>query len=319
MRGEAAVHPTVRAGIIDMMGPAAQGSFSRFFTSALEDAAAALSLSLDLLVFAFDPALCRLNDAIDWSAVAELDGLIVTGTQPTSQDIADEPALRVVDRLLAVGTTVNSTIFSCLSAHAALYSMHGIRRHRLLNKRVGVYSHSNRANSHPLTVDLSPVVNVPHSRWHGASSEDLRSKGLTIGLDDPQAGTGQHSSELNWHLATSSDGYRFTFLQGHPEYRTDTLGREYRRDARLWTTGALTNFPELPANYYLPAWHEALTARTGRRRGAADLQLAADIPLPMNDEQLESPWLSDSACFFINWTRVVSGQLTSQQQSQEVR
>ena len=52
------------------------------------------------------------------------------------------------------------------------------------------------------------------------------------------------------HLATSPDGFRTVFFQGHPEYDTVSLLKEYKRDVNLYIAGELEQYPPMPDNYF---------------------------------------------------------------------
>lgn len=42
----------------------------------------------------------------------------------------------------------------------------------------------------------------------------------------------------------------FTFLQGHPEYNSNSLMKEYRRDVGRFLNGLRNDYPEVPENYF---------------------------------------------------------------------
>ena len=94
-------------------------------------------------------------------------------------------------------------------------------------------------------------MRVPHSRWNDLAEVDLRSHGYRIASRSLEAGI---------DVFTKQWGSLFVFLQGHPEYDTDTLFREYRRDAFRYLKGERDDFPELPSHYV-----EARTERSAAR------------------------------------------------------
>jgi len=69
------------------------------------------------------------------------------------------------------------------------------------------------------------------------------------------------------HLATSSDGFRTVFFQGHPEYDTISLMKEYKREVlhfnqSVLNNGALNNekviqYPPFP-DHYLGIYEKAI-------------------------------------------------------------
>src|SRR5690349_11075807 len=80
-----------------------------------------------------------------------LDGLIVTGAEPKTARLSDEPYWASLTGLLEwADQNTYSSIWSCLAAHAAVLHMDGIQRCRLIDKRSGLFQ-CDRASDHPLT------------------------------------------------------------------------------------------------------------------------------------------------------------------------
>ena len=52
----------------------------------------------------------------------------------------------------------------------------------------------------------------------------------------------------------------FVFFQGHPEYESDTLLREYRRDVGRYIKGEASRYPLMPRSYFDETTVEELTA-----------------------------------------------------------
>ena len=77
------------------------------------------------------------------------DGLIVTGTEPLTDDLRTEPYWGALAELIgwAEGATA-SALLSCLAAHAAALLFDGIERHTLAVKCSGVFVQAIRAD-HP--------------------------------------------------------------------------------------------------------------------------------------------------------------------------
>jgi len=51
------------------------------------------------------------------------------------------------------------------------------------------------------------------------------------------------------HLAVSADRFRVVYFQGHPEYDTVSLLKEYKREVNLFIGGDRADYPPFPANY----------------------------------------------------------------------
>jgi homoserine O-succinyltransferase/O-acetyltransferase len=69
------------------------------------------------------------------------------------------------------------------------------------------------------------MFDVPHSRFNEIGRDQFEAAGLHVLVDSPEAGV---------HLAVSRDRFRFVFFQGHPEYDTISLLKEYKREVMLF-------------------------------------------------------------------------------------
>ncbi|CAK0759645.1 Homoserine O-succinyltransferase [Gammaproteobacteria bacterium] len=171
-----------------------------------------------------------------------LDALIISGANVTHPDLAQEPfwqpLIAVIDWALEC---VTSTLCSCLTTHAVLQSFYGQRRVAMPRKRWGVYSHRVVEARHPLVKDINTRFDVPHSRWNDVSRAQFEAAGVQILAESEEAGV---------HLAVSKDGLRMVFFQGHPEYDTISLLKEYKRDTSLYASGQIQDYPPFPEHYF---------------------------------------------------------------------
>ena len=62
---------------------------------------------------------------------------------------------------------------------------------------------------------------MPHSRFNEIDRAQFEAAGLRVLVESEEAGV---------HLAVSEDGFRLVFFQGHPEYDTISLLKEYKRE-----------------------------------------------------------------------------------------
>ena len=108
-------------------------------------------------------------------------------------------------------------------------------------KKWGVFRHQVVDVSHPLVDDINSVFDVPHSRWNSVYPQQFMDAGLKVLV------TGDDGCV---HLATSPDGFRTIFFQGHPEYDTVSLLKEYKRDVNLYIAGEMIEYTPLPENYF---------------------------------------------------------------------
>lgn len=169
-----------------------------------------------------------------------LDALIITGANVVGPQLDNQPfwePLKVVaDWALE---NVTSTLCSCLATHAVLQFRHNKVRVPQADKVWGVFPHRVVNKQHPLVNDVNTRFDVPHSRWNAVMPEQFRDAGLQLLVE----------SEVGVHLATSADGLRVVFFQGHPEYDTVSLLKEYKREVLLWADGQRGDYPPFPANY----------------------------------------------------------------------
>src|SRR3990172_5599510 len=171
-----------------------------------------------------------------------LDALIITGANVTQPDLALEPfwkpLIKVIDWAYA---NVTSTLCSCLATHSVLQFRYDQKRRHQGFKRWGVYSHRVVDHKHPLVNDVNTRFDVPHSRFNDVSRQQFEAARLRILVESEVAGV---------HLATSEDGFRIVFFQGHPEYDAISLLKEYKREVGRYIRGEINDYPPMPENYF---------------------------------------------------------------------
>ncbi len=170
-----------------------------------------------------------------------LDALIVSGANPVFPMLTEEsfwnPLCRVLDW---AAQHVTSTLCACLATHAAMRYFYGIERIPLTAKRWGIFNHRVKED-HPLLLGVNSNFDVPHSRWNEITFGQMNDAGLRILVESDEAGV---------HLATSCDGFRFVFFQGHPEYDNNSLLKEFKREVRLYLSNNINQFPPYPEHYF---------------------------------------------------------------------
>jgi len=129
-------------------------------------------------------------------------------------------------------------------------------------KRWGVYSHHVVERLHPLVNDVNTLFDVPHSRFNDVSREQFEAAGLRVLVESPQAGV---------HLAVSSDLFRVVLFQGHPEYDTISLLKEYKREVMRFARGGARGLPAVRRELLQPpgAGHPHGAPGTGARGAGA--------------------------------------------------
>ena len=170
-----------------------------------------------------------------------LDALIITGANVTQSNLSAEnfwePLIEVADW---AHENVTSTLCSCLATHAVLEFRYQQKRESQPRKKWGVFDHQVVDALHPLVIDINSRFSVPHSRWNSVYPHQFEAAGLRTLV------TGDDGCV---HLATSADGFRTVFFQGHPEYDTVSLLKEYKREVNRYIAGEIDVYPPLPDNY----------------------------------------------------------------------
>ncbi|MGB5347831.1 MAG: homoserine O-succinyltransferase, partial [Woeseia sp.] len=211
----------------------------------------------------------RFEDLAD----AGLDALIITGANITGPDLTREafyePMTRVVDW---ARQNVTSVLCSCLASHAVWRHRYGIERQPLQDKLWGVFEHRAVDRLHPLVSGVNTRFYAPHSRYNNVSREQLEAADMTVLT---------HSDAAGVLLATSSDGLRFVYLQGHPEYDTESLAKEYKREVARFIQGEREDYPPFPHGY-IDARSGALLATFREQVLAGDTTDIGEFP----DEEL---------------------------------
>jgi homoserine O-succinyltransferase len=171
-----------------------------------------------------------------------LDALIVTGANVANPSLDQEPFWEpMIEVVRWAESNVASIFCSCLATHALVKYHHGIDRIRLPQKRWGVYSHNISEPKHPIMQDINTQFAAPHSRYNEVTRSQLEGAGLTILADSAEAGV---------HLAVSPDQFRIVYFQGHPEYQTVSLLKEYKREVFRFINGELNAPPPYPEHYF---------------------------------------------------------------------
>jgi homoserine O-succinyltransferase len=283
-------------GLVNNMPDAALKTTERQFRELL--ASAAGGLTIDLKVFSF-PELPRSEDGrlyvaahhepIDQLWDNHFDGLIVTGTAPTTPALEDEPSWPTMTRLVEWAERhTSSTIWSCFAAHAAVRHIDGIERRPLARKLSGVFE-CEKTGNHKL-LGVGPARwRTPHSRYNELPETALFSRGYRILSRSPVAGADVFTKRCN---------SLFVFLQGHPEYDAGALYREYRRDVGRFLAGASDDYPDLPVGYLDEDKIDAMLTFRERAFGERDTELLAVFP---TGPAIHAPWKHTAVKLFTNW------------------
>jgi homoserine O-succinyltransferase len=227
---------------------------------------------------------------------ADLDGLIVTGTEPKTARLADEPYWGAFTALIdwARQSTISS-IWSCLAAHVAVLHLDHIERVPLGEKCIGVFP-CDRLADHPLTQGLPRQLAIPHARWNALSEDALAKSGYQVLTLSPAAGV---------DAFVRDEPSLMLFFQGHPEYGAGALSGEYRRDVGRFLRKERQDYPAMPQHYFDAPTEAALAAFRQRAEREPREELMADFPVAAEPD---APWRPFAATFYRNWLSYLSAE-----------
>ena len=285
-------------GLINNMTEAAFKATERQFVSLLESASEGISIRLTLLTLSGNPAESGGRPAGGrYSSVetlwnTQMDGLIVTGREPMTENLMDEPYWESLKQVLEwARENTHSTVWSCLAAHAAILHMDGIGRRKREDKHFGVFDCAN-VSGHLLTSGISPQFQIPHSRWNGIAEENLAARGYDV-LTRTAGG------EVDMFVKQGTS--LFVFFQGHPEYEADTLLREYRRDVGRYLRHERDNYPLMPRGYFDQGTEDALSALGEKAISLRSKDLVASLAIALEKRHIENTWNVTAVRIYRNW------------------
>jgi len=225
------------------------------------------------------------------------DAVIMTGTEPRQADLRHEPYWAAMADVFdwAERNTI-STILSCLAAHAGVLHSDGVRRQPLPDKQFGVFE-SAKACDHELTRHAPRLVRFPHSRWNEVRQDALAKCGYTVLTSSAQAGVDVFAKRKRKSL--------FVHFQGHPEYGTRTLLKEYRRDVKRFIRQERETYPTLPVGYFDAAATQTLTEFQHAALAHPQEEQMAFFPEAVVVQALKNTWQSSAHCVYRNWLQYV--------------
>ena len=294
-------------GLVNNMPDAALEATERQFRALLDAAADGIVVRLTLYGLPDVPRAewGRRHVSSFYAGIGDLwdrhhDGLIVTGTEPRSPDLRDEPYWGSLTRVLDWAEDhTHSAVWSCLAAHAALLHIDGIGRRALSDKRFGVFECA-RVSGHPLTAGVPSRPRMPHSRWNEIPEDALTSCGYRVLTRSKDAGVDAFIKQRRSSL--------FVFFQGHPEYEANTLLLEYRRDIKRFLRGERETYPPMPRGYFDDETVGALTALRARALSERREELLEEFPTALLAGKVTNTWRPAAARVYRNWLLYLCAQ-----------
>ncbi len=219
-----------------------------------------------------------------------LDALIITGAYVEQADLQQAP---FYDELKSVidwsYKNVTSTLCSCLATHAVMEFRYQQKRQAIGEKCWGVFNHQIVNRTHPLMSGVNSNFNVPHSRFNQITAEQFKQAGIEILVN----------SDVGPHLCVSEDLLRIVFFQGHPEYDTISLLKEYKREIVSYLNKSRADYPTFPQNY-LNKQHKAILDEYQTKLITGEFTLA-DFPEKLISKTLDNTWHDATRQIISNW------------------
>jgi homoserine O-succinyltransferase/O-acetyltransferase len=222
----------------------------------------------------------------------QLDGVIITGTEPRCSNLREEPYWNLLTQVFEWAQhSTSSTILSCLAAHASVLHCDGIKRHPLPDKKFGVFEAKTSGN-HTLMSHAAGSVRFPHSRWNEVRENELIAAGYSILSKSAEGGVDVFVQKKKKSL--------FVHFQGHPEYGPQTLLKEYRRDIKRFLRRERETYPIFPHGYFDQAAAEILNDY--RERAMADRREEMVDCFPESvGKTLQHTWQGSAIGVYKNW------------------
>lgn len=307
--GQAAGEPLTIALVNNMPDSAVEDTESQFF-SLLEATAGNRPVHIYLCHLPDVPRGHQAQDHLkkfykpfDQVVGQRFDGAIITGTEPKQRNLRDEPywnALTSVFDWAELHTT--STVMSCLAAHASVLHSDGIDRNPLADKQFGVFEFQ-RIGKHEIVKGLPETVRFPHSRWNEALPNSLISHGYELLDRSDFAGVNLFVKQKRVSL--------FVYFQGHPEYSSQTLLKEYRRDVRRFLRQERSVYPSLPHGYFDTAAADLLADFQTRAEMNTTEETMFDFPESSIASRIENTWSAHARIIYRNWLEFLGSRKTS--------
>jgi homoserine O-succinyltransferase len=296
----------IHIGLINNMPDAALEATERQFLTLLDSASGGILVRLSLYALPDVPRngagrrhVSRFYSGVEDLWNGRLDGLIVTGRAPRTPNLMDEPYWGSLTSVLKwANHNTHSTIWSCLAAHAAVLHLDGIARRTGHEKRCGILE-CTQLSDHQLMAGMPSSLKMPHSRWNDIPENELTACGYNVLMRAQDAGVDTFVKRRN---------SLFVFFQGHPEYESDTLLLEYRRDVGRYLRGETDAYPSLPRTYFNNATADALTALRERAMSGSREALLAGVAAAVAESHIPNTWHSTARSIYGNWLKYIGRQ-----------
>ena len=291
---------SLRIALINNMPDAALEDTELQFFELLGGAAADTRISLKLFSLPNVPRsdLGRQHLNNFYAGISELfdshfDAAIITGTEPKRADLREEPYWAALVEVLSwAEANTSSTVLSCLAAHAGVLARDGIPRNPLGDKQFGVFEYK-KLSTHALTSGIGDSLRMPHSRWNEVKADALAACGYQVLTESTTAGSDLFVKQMKRSL--------FVHFQGHPEYSTRTLLKEYRRDIKRFLRRERETYPSMPHGYFDAVASRLLADFQAKVLSNPREEALADFPEAAVAATIQNSWQASAATVYRNW------------------
>jgi homoserine O-succinyltransferase len=297
-------------GLVNNMGDAAMAATEQQFLSLLEAAAGDMLIHVSLYSLPEverKPFGQRRVGSFYWD-IDQLwlqppeeypEGLIITGREPLTSDLRQEAYWPSFQRVLAwTQMHARSAVWSCLAAHGAVLELDGIERVRSQHKHFGIFT-CEQAEPHALFAGAPTSLRLPHSRWNGLSACQLTAKGYQVLSRTDDGGV---------DTFVKQDAGLFVFFQGHPEYESETLLGEYRRDVGRYLRNETESYPLLPLHYFQEETEASLREIEVKARSSHQKNLLGEVSAVLNNIRIKNTWRDTAVLIYRNWLKHLHAQ-----------
>ncbi|MDA8905506.1 homoserine O-succinyltransferase [Candidatus Thioglobus sp.] len=219
-----------------------------------------------------------------------LDALIITGANVTDPDLQLAPFYEQLREVVDWSyENVTSTLCSCLATHAVLEFKYGQKRKAVGKKYWGVFPHQVIDRTHPLVKGVNTRFDIPHSRFNEVTESQFEeAKAVVLA-----------KSAIGVHLAVSPDLFRIVFFQGHPEYDSVSLLKEYKREVSLYLEKRTSDYPTFPSNYL--SLQSCAILKEYRARLINKTATIKEFPEEILTKTLDNTWHDSASAIINNW------------------
>jgi homoserine O-succinyltransferase len=176
--------------------------------------------------------------------------------------------------------------------------MSDVERIKSIEKHSGIFECA-QVSAHPLMAGAPPLFRLPHSRWNGISEKELTSHGYSVLT---------RTADSSIDTFVKQQKSLFVFFQGHPEYESNTILREYRRDVGRYLKGETDTYPSMPRNYFDLPTLSALTALREEAMCRRREEMLLEVSAVLGRKSIQNTWRSTAACIYRNWLEYICAQ-----------